>query len=36
MAASALAFEAGVMGVNQVLVQRPGGDPPPLRRSGWI
>jgi cyclopropane-fatty-acyl-phospholipid synthase len=36
MAASALAFEAGVMGVNQVLVQRPGGDPPPLRRSAWI
>jgi cyclopropane-fatty-acyl-phospholipid synthase len=36
MAASALAFEAGVMGVNQVLVQRPGGDPPPLRRTGWV
>jgi cyclopropane-fatty-acyl-phospholipid synthase len=35
MAASALAFEAGVMGVNQVLVQRPGGDPPPLRRTEW-
>jgi hypothetical protein len=24
------------MGVNQVLLQRPGGDPPPLRRTGWI
>jgi cyclopropane-fatty-acyl-phospholipid synthase len=36
MAASALAFEAGVMGVNQVLAQRPGGDPPPLRRTDWI
>jgi len=31
MSASALAFEAGAMGVNQVLLQRPGGDPPPLR-----
>jgi cyclopropane-fatty-acyl-phospholipid synthase len=36
MAASALAFEAGVLGVNQVLVQRPGGDPPPLRRTDWV
>jgi cyclopropane-fatty-acyl-phospholipid synthase len=36
MAASALAFETGVMGVNQVLVQRPGGEPPPLRRTDWI
>ena len=36
MAASALAFETGVMGVNQALAQRPGGDPPPLRRTGWI
>jgi cyclopropane-fatty-acyl-phospholipid synthase len=36
MSASALAFEAGVMGVNQVLVQRPGGDPPPLRRTAWM
>jgi cyclopropane-fatty-acyl-phospholipid synthase len=35
MAASALGFEDGRMGVNQVLVQRPGGEPPPLRRSGW-
>jgi DNA excision repair protein ERCC-3 len=29
-------FEAGVLGVNQVLVQRPGGDPPPLRRTDWL
>ncbi|MCU1667836.1 MAG: class SAM-dependent methyltransferase [Blastococcus sp.] len=36
MAASALAFEAGTMGVNQVLLQRPGGDRPPLRRTGWV
>jgi cyclopropane-fatty-acyl-phospholipid synthase len=35
MAASALTFEDGRMGVNQVLVQRPGGDPPPLRRD-WV
>ncbi|MGK5112905.1 class I SAM-dependent methyltransferase [Geodermatophilus sp. CPCC 205506] len=36
MAASALAFEAGKLGVNQVLVQRPGGDPPPMRRRDWV
>ncbi|WP_153505844.1 class I SAM-dependent methyltransferase [Cumulibacter manganitolerans] len=36
MAASALAFEAGDMGVNQVLVQRPGGSDPPLRRTAWL
>ena len=36
MAASALGFEDGRMGVNQVLARRPGGDPPPLRRSGWV
>ncbi|WP_426999055.1 class I SAM-dependent methyltransferase [Pseudarthrobacter sp. N5] len=42
MAASALGFEAGITGVNQVLVQRPGGtggtggSEPPLRRNGWI
>jgi cyclopropane-fatty-acyl-phospholipid synthase len=36
MAASALAFEAGTMGVNQVLVQRPGGAQPPLRRTAWV
>jgi cyclopropane-fatty-acyl-phospholipid synthase len=35
MAACALAFEAGTMGVDQVLAQRPGGDPPPLRRTAW-
>jgi cyclopropane-fatty-acyl-phospholipid synthase len=36
MAASALAFEAGKLGVNQVLARRAGGEPPPLRRSDWI
>lgn len=36
MAASALGFEAGLTGVNQVLVQRPGGSAPPLRRDAWI
>ncbi len=36
MAASALGFEAGTTGVNQVLVQRPGGDEPPLRRTAWL
>lgn len=35
MAASAVGFESGKMGVNQVLVQRPGGAPPPLRRTAW-
>jgi cyclopropane-fatty-acyl-phospholipid synthase len=35
MAASALAFERGVMGVNQVLVRRPGGDEAPLRLRDW-
>jgi cyclopropane-fatty-acyl-phospholipid synthase len=35
MAASALSFEAGALGVNQILAQRPGGDPPPLRPD-WI
>ena len=35
MAASALGFEAGITGVNQVLVQRAGGAEPPLRRSNW-
>ena len=35
MAACALAFETGSLGVNQVLVQRPGGPPPPLRRTAW-
>ncbi|MBT2595078.1 class I SAM-dependent methyltransferase [Arthrobacter sp. ISL-72] len=36
MAASALGFEGGLTGVNQVLVQRPGGGEPPLRRTGWM
>ncbi|WP_104525519.1 SAM-dependent methyltransferase, partial [Blastococcus atacamensis] len=36
MAACALAFEAGDMGVNQVLLRRPGGEEPPLRRSDWV
>ena len=36
MAASALGFEDGLTGVNQVLVQRPGGTEPPLRRTAWI
>jgi cyclopropane-fatty-acyl-phospholipid synthase len=36
MAASALSFEAGKLGVDQVLVARPGGEPPPLRLREWI
>ena len=36
MAASALGFESGMTGVNQILVQRPGGGEPPLRRTAWI
>lgn len=36
MAASALGFESGLTGVNQILVQRPGGAEPPLRRSAWV
>ncbi|CAH0271947.1 putative fatty acid methyltransferase Rv3720 [Arthrobacter sp. Bi83] len=36
MAASALGFEDGLTGVNQVLVQRKGGTEPPLRRKDWI
>lgn len=36
MAASALGFESGLTGVNQVLVQRPGGAEPPLRRNTWV
>jgi cyclopropane-fatty-acyl-phospholipid synthase len=35
MSASALGFEEGKMGLNQVLLQRPGGTPPPLRRD-WV
>ncbi len=36
MASSALGFERGLNGVNQVLVQRPGGSEPPLRRREWM
>lgn len=36
MAACALAFESGEMGVNQVLLRRPGGEQPPLRRHAWV
>jgi cyclopropane-fatty-acyl-phospholipid synthase len=36
MAASALGFEDGTTGVNQILVQRAGGEEPPLRRTAWI
>jgi cyclopropane-fatty-acyl-phospholipid synthase len=36
MAASALSFENGKLGINQVLARRPGGEPPPLRRSDWV
>ncbi|WP_395402205.1 class I SAM-dependent methyltransferase [Arthrobacter sp. UC242_113] len=35
MAASALGFESGLTGVNQVLVQKPGGQEPPLRLREW-
>ncbi|GAA4756733.1 cyclopropane-fatty-acyl-phospholipid synthase family protein [Modestobacter marinus] len=35
MAACALAFEGGDMGVNQVLLQKTGGEQPPLRRTAW-
>jgi cyclopropane-fatty-acyl-phospholipid synthase len=36
MAASALGFEDGLTGVNQVLARRPGGAEPPLRRNDWL
>lgn len=36
MAASAIGFENGLTGVNQVLALRPGGAEPPLRRTGWL
>jgi cyclopropane-fatty-acyl-phospholipid synthase len=36
MTASALAFDGGTLGVNQVLLQRPGGEVPPLRRREWV
>jgi cyclopropane-fatty-acyl-phospholipid synthase len=35
MASSAVGFETGLTGVNQILVQRAGGDQPPLRRTDW-
>jgi cyclopropane-fatty-acyl-phospholipid synthase len=36
MAASALSFEAGKLGVDQVLVRKAGGEQPPLRRHEWV
>jgi len=36
MAAAALSFEAGKLGVNQVLARKDGGAPPPLRRTDWV
>ena len=36
MAASAIGFENGLTGVNQVLARRPGGGEPPLRRTAWL
>jgi cyclopropane-fatty-acyl-phospholipid synthase len=36
MAAAALSFEGGKLGVNQVLARTPGGEPPPLRRDAWV
>ncbi|MCU1518618.1 MAG: methyltransferase, cyclopropane fatty acid synthase [Pseudarthrobacter sp.] len=36
MASSAIGFETGLTGVNQVLVRRRGGTEPPLRRDSWI
>lgn len=35
MASSALGFENGLTGVNQVLLQKPGGAEPPLRLRQW-
>jgi cyclopropane-fatty-acyl-phospholipid synthase len=35
MAGSALSFETGRLGVNQVLARRPGGEDPPLRLRDW-
>ena len=35
MAASALGFEDGLTGVNQVLLQKAGGEEPPLRLREW-
>ena len=36
MAACALSFDAGKLGVNQVLARRPDGEHPPLRRDAWV
>jgi cyclopropane-fatty-acyl-phospholipid synthase len=36
MAATALAFETGRLGVDQVLARRPGGEEPPLRLRAWL
>jgi cyclopropane-fatty-acyl-phospholipid synthase len=36
MAASALAFESGRLGVDQVLARRPGGQEAPLRLRSWL
>ncbi len=36
MAAAALSFEAGKLGVNQVVARKDGGAAPPLRRTDWV
>lgn len=36
MASSAIGFENGLTGINQVLVQKPGGEEPPLHRTAWL
>ena len=36
MASSAIGFENGLTGINQVLVQKPGGKEPPLHRTAWL
>ena len=36
MAACALAFEGGSLGVDQVLAVAPGGEQPPMRRRAWV
>ena len=36
MAAAALSFETGKLGVNQVLARKDGGAAPPLRRTDWV
>ena len=35
-ASSAIGFENGLTGINQVLVQKPGGKEPPLHRTAWL